>query len=259
MPPLSLILWGSATLLTLILLACLILRRQYHNFPLFGLYLVVNLTQTVVGIILYDSHGFTSAFTYQVAWTTQAVVMVARALAATEVGYLVLGSYKGVWALAVRIVGFCGLVVFLVALSAGRISYQSSVSTLEIGLEACIGTGIAGLFLFARYYDVCIAPPIALLGLGLGLLSCFKIFNDLLYERLSRTFGNAWNYGGSAAFVGVLLIWIWGFRKPAVVKSPEPALKPASVYASLIPQVNQRLSLLNQQLTRLWRLESPKP
>jgi len=95
-------------------------------------------------------------------------------------------------------------------------------------------------------------------GVGFGLFSCFRILNDLLYERLSRTFGNAWNYGGSAAFVAVMLVWIWALRKPVAIPMHEPQLRPATAYARLIPQVNERLVALNEQLAQIWHVESPK-
>jgi len=157
-PTFALALWAAATLLTLILLMRMIELRRYREYRLFSLYLTINLLQTVLGVVLYQVYGFASAFTYRIAWTSQAVVVVARALAVSEVGYLVLGKYKGVWALATRILAFSGLLSFCLALYAGRMSYQSSVTTLEIGLEACMATGLAGLFLFARYYPLVSRP-----------------------------------------------------------------------------------------------------
>ena len=257
-PTFALALWGAATLLTLILLVRIIELHRYREYPRFSLYLAINLLQTVLGVALYQVYGFASAFTYRIAWTSQAVVVVARALAVTEVGYLVLGKYKGVWALATRVLAFCGLLSFGLALYAGRVSYQSSVTTLEIGLEACMATGLAGLFLFARYYRIGISPELALVGVGFGLFSCFRILNDLLYEHLAGAFGNAWNYGGSAAFVAVMLVWIWALRKPVAIPIHEPQLRPATVYARLIPQVNERLVALNEQLAQIWQVESPK-
>jgi len=258
LPVFTLGLWGLATLLTLLLLARMVAFEQYHEFPLFCTYLTVNLLQTAVGVFLYQGYGFTSSSSYQIAWTTQAFVVVARALAAAEVCYLVLGKYKGVWALATRILTFCGLLVLGLALYFGRNGYTVGIATLEIGLEACIATWVAGLFLFARYYNVRVLPVTGLLGLGMGLLSCFKILNDLVFEQFARRYGDAWNHASMGAFAGILLIWIWAFRKSRVETVPEPTLRPSIVYASLIPQVNRQLAELNEHLTQLWKLESPK-
>jgi len=232
--------------------------NQCRDFPLFCVYLSINLLQTAVGVLLYQRYGFTSTFAYRIGWATQAFVVVARALAAAEVCYLILGKYKGVWALAARILSCCGLLVLSLALWFGRNGYQVGIATLEIGLEASIATCIAGLFLFARYYHIRILSMTGMLGLGLGMLSCFKILNDLVFERLAKRYGDAWNLASSGAFVAILLIWIWALRKPVSVRFPGPQLSPVKVYASLIPQVNRQLVELNERLTQLWHLESPK-
>jgi hypothetical protein len=257
-PPLTLFLWGLATLLTLILLTRNFVLHHVRQLPFLFLYLVVNLLQTIFLVLVYSGFGFGSETAYVLGWTTQGIVVFARSLAVVELCYLALGSFKGVWGLAARILGLAGLLVLCAALYFGRMNYQSVVSTFEIGLEACIATAITGLFLFARYYDVQIQPPTRLLGLGLGLLSCSKILNDLVFERLARTHGNAWNYASSSAFVGVLLVWIWALRKPFEERLPLPIFKSSDLYNSLIPQVNQRLAKLNDQLIQLWNPEPPK-
>jgi hypothetical protein len=259
MPTVTVVLWGLATVLTLFLLARTILFGQHRDFPFLALYLAANLAQTAIGIALYQGYGFSSSITYAVAWTIQGLVVLLRAFAAAEICHLVLGAYKGIWALAARILSFCGALVLGLALYFGRNGYDLGVITLEIGLEASIATGIAGLFLFARYYQVPVAPQPGLLGLGLGLFSCFKVLNDLLFERFARLHGVAWNCAAMLAFVGALSIWTWALRDRIAEKAPLPKLKSAQVYANLIPQVNHRLTELNEHLTRLWNLESPKP
>jgi len=257
-PPLTLFLWGLATLLTLILLARNFIFHQTRQLPFFNLYLVVNLLQTIFLVILYSGYGFGSETAYILGWTTQGVVVFARALAAVEICYLALGCFTGVWTLATRILALAGSLVLCVAIYFGRINYQSAVTTFEIGLEACIATAVAGLFLFMRYYDVHVQPATGLLGLGFGLLSCFKILNDLIFERLARVHGNGWNYASSSAFVVVLLTWIWALRNPFEERSRQPMLKSPDLYSSLIPEVNQRLATLNEHLIQMWNPEQPK-
>lgn len=258
LPLFTLGLWASATLLSILLLGRMFVFGQHRELPFFFGYLAVNLLQTAVGVFLYQVHGFTSSLSYKLAWTTQGLVVIARALAAAEVCYSVLGKYKGVWTLATGLLSFCGLLVLGLSLYFGRNGYSIGIATLEIGLEACIATCVAGLFLFARYYQVPVSAVNRLLGLGLGLLSCFKILNDLLFERLSKQYGSAWNHASVAAFAAILLIWIWALRKSVVAKVPEPKLRPAIVYANLMPQLNRQLADLNEQLTQFWNLESPK-
>jgi len=258
LPLLTLATWGSATLLTLICLCELFVHGQYRFYRLFTTYLMINLLQAVLGVLLYQNYGFDSRSAWYAIWTSQGVVVVARALAAAEICYLTLGNYKGVWALAARILTGCGALVVSLALIFGRHAYHFAVLILEIGLEASIATGIVGLFLFARYYGIQIVPATQRLGLGLGLLSCCKILNDVVVERFAKSYESTWTSVSLLLFVGVLLIWMWALREPVVLTLPEPRLRAAQAYASLMPQVNQRLRDLNEELTRLWRLESPE-
>lgn len=259
LPLTTLVLWGSATLLTLALLSQVVTLGQFRSYPFFALYLVVNLLQTIVGIFLYQGYGFNSHYAFVVAWTTQAFVVVARALAAAEVCHAILGRYKGIWGLAARVLSVCALISIGLSLYFGRHNYHIGTVTLEIALEACISTGIAGLFLFTKYYELHVAKGVGLLGLGLGLLSCARILNDVVFARFLGMTGTKWNEIASLTFVAVLVVWIWAVRHP--VPAVVPAVRQLSsgqIYADMIPAMNQRLAELNDQLTRLWRLEQPK-
>lgn len=256
-PTSTLVLWGSATLLTLVILAVLISSHHFSEYKFFGSYLLVNLLQTAIGFAAYHGYGFEGRWSYVIGWTTQGAVVVARALAATQICYLILGKYKGIWALAAKILRIAGGIVFVLAIYFGRSAYFRGIITLEVGLEACIATGIVGLFLFTHYYHVPVERIAGLLGLGLGLLSCFKILNDLMLERSAHTYGFAWNNASSAIFVCALGIWIWAVASPVTLKIPQPKLLTPGVYAHVMPGVNQRLASLNEQLTRLMQVRSP--
>ena len=258
LPTFTLISWGLATALTLFLLVQILLLRAHEKHRFFTVYLCANLLQTVVGVYLYRTYGFRTIYGYRVAWTTQAIVVIARGFAATEIGYRILGKFKGVWALAVRILIACGGIVLISTLYFGTRSYQLAFITLEMSLEAFIAAWIVGLLLFARYYAVPVESTAGMMGLGLGLLSCCKLLNDLVFERHAQAYLGTWNYVSSAAFVVILLLWNWVLRKPATHTVHEPQLNRVQVYQSLIPQVNLKLLELNRQLSQIWSAE-PKP
>jgi hypothetical protein len=186
-------------------------------------------------------------------------VVIARGLTTAEICYRILGKFKGVWALAIRLLIACGGTVLISTLYFGSKSYQLAVITLDMSLEGSIATWIVGLLLFARYYDVAVEQENRMIGLGLGLFSCCNLLNDLLFERYVRAYLNSWNYVSSAAFIGILLLWTWVLRRPVTCAGPEPHLNSVQVYQLLIPQVNRKLSALNQQLSQFWRAESSKP
>jgi hypothetical protein len=259
LPIFSLVTWGLATLLTLILLGRIVSLGQYRDYPLFTAYLLCNLLQTVVGVYLYQWYGFSSMSAFRIGWTTQAFVVVARALAAAEVCHHILGRFRGVWAMSSRMLVVCGALVLAAAVYFGRGGYQFAVMTLEIGLESFIATWVVGLFCFARYYQVQIPETVRMLGLGLGLHSVVKVLNDVVFERLVKAYLIEWNYVATSAFLAVLAIWIWGLWRPVEAGVSEPVTSGLNVYRELMPQVNRRLLELNEQLGQLWQTESRRP
>jgi hypothetical protein len=258
LPVFTLVTWGLAILLTLALLARMIALGQHRVYPLFTIYLACNLFQAAIIGYLYQWFGFASMRAYRIAWTTQAFAVVARAFAATEVGHQILGKFKGVWAMSARVLLVCGVLVLCAALYFGRNGYQFAVITIEMGLESLIATWIVGLFCFARYYEVQIATATGLLGLGLGLNSCFRILNDVVFERFMKSYLTAWNHASLLVFVAILLIWIGALRKPVPAQVSELQLSAGHEYEALMPQVNGRLMELNDQLSRLWHTESTR-
>jgi len=246
--------------LTLFLLVRIFLHRMYRRYPFFTFYLGANLLQTAVLSFLYQPYGFSdTTHGCGSAWATQAFVVVARGFAAAEVSYRILGKFKGVWALAMKTLIACGAIVLISTLYFGTRSYPLAVITLEMSLEGFIATWIVGSLLFARYYEVPVEPAAGMVGLGLGLLSCCRLLNDLVFERHVQAYLDVWNYVSGVAFLCVLLLWNWYMRGPATQTAHDPQLNTVQVYQSLIPQVNRKLAELNQQLSRFWRTESPKP
>jgi len=259
LPRIDLVLWATTTLVALILLALIISRRLDREFPFLTAYLGINLLQTVLQLVLYQLYGFQSELTYAAVWASQAVVVLARTLATAEFCYQVLGPYIGVWALAIRILLSCGALVLGFALYFGKDGFRYGVMKLEIASEVFVATLVVGTFLFARYYEAPLARSAVLVGLGFGLNSCLKIFNDAILARYFRGYMALWNEVGMTAFAGVLLLWVFAMRAAVVSQVPKPELHTVYVYRSLAPRMNQRLAELNELLVRLCRLEQPKP
>jgi hypothetical protein len=258
LPILTLALWGLATVLTLFLLGQIVVSEQYRSHPLFTLYLIINLLQTAAGVIAYQKYGFVSPQTYWIVWTSQGIVAVARAVVVGEVCYQILAKFTGIWAMAVRILSLSAFGALILALYFGRRGYDVGIFALEIALEASMATLIAGLFLFVQYYRVPLTRSTGLLAFGLGLLSCSKILNDVVFERFLKITGSSWNYVSSAAFLGILAVWIWALRELVPATTPDPKITTSQVYANMMPSVNRQLAQLNEQLTQLWHLDRPK-
>jgi hypothetical protein len=258
LPTLDLALWAATTLVGLVLISLIFVRRLYREFPFLTTYLGVNLLQTFTQVVVYQVYGFESDVTYSVVWGSQAVVVLSRALATGEFCYRVLGRYVGIWALAMRILLVCGAMVLGLSLYFGKDGFRYGVMTLEIASESAIATLVVGTFLFAKYYEALMQLNAVLLGLGLGINSCLKILNDAVLSRYWASYAGMWNEVGMVAFAGVLLLWIFAVRATEPVAVPEPERLPVEVYRSLAPHMNRRLADLNEQLVHLFNLEQPK-
>jgi hypothetical protein len=258
LPRLDLYLWAITTLVALILFFLIIGRRLDREFPFLSAYLGVNLVQTIAQVFVYQFYGFDSDVTYRSVWASQAVVVVARSLATGEFCFRVLGHYRGVWALAIRILLSCAAVVLGLSLYFGKDGFQYGVMTLEMASEAFVATLVVGTFVFVRHYDAMLERSAMLLGLGLGLNSCLRILNDAVLSRYYSDYSRVWNDVGMVMFSGVLVLWIFAMRAVETVRVPQPELQPVDVYRSLAPQMNRRLAELNQKLIHLWKLEQPK-
>jgi hypothetical protein len=230
-----------------------------HEFPFLTIYLGANLLQTAGQLFLYHFYGFESHVTYLAVWGSQAVIVTARALATCEFCFRVLGHYRGVWALAMRILLSSGALVLGLTLAFSRDGFRYAVMTLEMASEAFIATIVVGTVLFARHYDAEIGPSALLLGLGFGLNSCLKILNDALLSRYWRNYSGAWNEIAMVGFAAVLVLWVFAMRAAATEYVPRPELHPAEVYRVMAPQMNRKLAELNNELVRMLKPRRPEP
>jgi len=243
-----------------LLLFGLILGKQLdREFPFLTIYLGANLLQTVVQLFLYQLYGFQSHVAYLAVWSSQGVIVTARALAACEFCYRVLGHYRGVWALAIRILLACGSLVLGLTLVFSRDGFRYAVMTLEIASEAFIATIAVGTVLFACHYRAQMGQSALLLGLGFGLNSCLKILNDAFLSRYWRNYSGMWNEVAMIGFAGVLVLWVFAMRAAATEYVLRPELQPAEVYRVMAPHMNRKLAELNDQLVRLLKAERQKP
>jgi hypothetical protein len=247
------LLWAANTGVEILLLVVLGVRRNYRGYPAFTFYIAMNLTQAAILYATYRRWGFSSVALWRVGWGTQAAVVCARAVAVAEVCRHLLGPYRGIWALARRILLACAAFVLLYSGLAARHQWKLALSSADRGLELSIAAVIVVLFLFARYYDVRIERTDRLLAIGLCLYSCFRALNDTILERYLNGYAMLWSVLGLLAFFASLLLWTWALRKSLAETASEEDLLPLGVYQTIAPQINLRLRLLNEQLCQIWK------
>jgi len=259
LPALDLVLWAVTTLGGLLLFGLILDKQLDREFPFLTIYIGANLLQTALQLFFYQLYGFQSHVTYLAVWSSQAVIVTARALAACEFCHRVLGHYRGVWALAIRVLLACGALVVGLTLAFSRDGFRYAVMTLEMASEAFIATIAVGTVLFARHYHAQMGQSVLLLGLGFGLNSCLKILNDAFLSRYWRNYSGMWNEVAMVGFAGVLVLWVFAMRAAATEYVPRPELQPAEVYRVMAPHMNRKLAELNDQLVRLLKAVRQKP
>src|SRR5215467_38465 len=227
LPRIDLALWAATTAVAVVLFCLILARRLELEFPFLTAYLGVNLLQTLAQVVVYETYGFNSRVTYAAVWSSQAVVVVARALATFEFCHALLGRYVGVWALAKRLLLFASAMVLALSVYFGKDGFRYGVMTLEMGSEAFIATLVVGTFVFAKHYGAQMGRNLVFLGLGFGLYSCTKIVDDAILTRFWHSYAGSWNEVAMASFVVVLALWIFAMRASSKVPVPQAELASA--------------------------------
>jgi hypothetical protein len=247
--------WALNTTMSVVLLALLLVRKNYRTYPGFTFYILVNLALSVSLFVIYRRFGFYSKASWLFAWGMTAVTICARALAVAEVCRHVLSCYAGIWTLARRLLLVCAALVLLYSGVAVRYQWKLALPTVERGLELAIAAVIVVLFLFARYYDLQTGRTDRLLAIGFCLYSCFRVLNDTISDRYLFDYAVLWSLVGTLAFFASLSIWSWALRKSRTNTAAKQELLPLGVYQSFAPQINLRLQFLNDQLGKIWNSE----
>ncbi len=241
------------------LLVLLGVRKNYRIFPAFSLYILLNLALGILAFVLYRRWGFFSQEAWRIAWGMQALVLCARAAAVAEVCKHLLGRYRGVWALAWRVLLACAAIVLLYSSLAARLRFTFALPKAERSLELAIATVIVAVFVFARHYGVEAQPADRSLAVGFCLYSCFGVLNNTILDRFLDSYVPLWNLLGMLAYLGSLVLWSWALREKLPEREIEPKMLPEGVYRTLTPEINERLEMLNENLKQFWYPEVRRP
>jgi hypothetical protein len=249
--------WGLCFALQIALLCLILARRHYLNFPAFTAYLAGSIAQGIVQFEFYRHFGYESDRSRIPVWTVQAVVTLLRCVAVLEVCRHVFAGYRGIWALIWRVLLFSVPLVIVLTLMSSTSRLDTRIFYADRAASLAISMVIVAVVLFARFYQVEAVEPTRSLAIGFFLFSCFTLINDTVLETWWSAYGSMWAFLGTCAFIASLVIWGWAFRNaPVVVEAPQ--LIPADVYQELSPEVNRRLSALNDRLRKLGRPKEPR-
>jgi len=153
----------------------------------------------------------------------------------------------------------CVVVIAFLAMTLGNQDFHLRILYADRTVSLAVAFVVVALLLFARYYQVQAEEPARSIAVGFFLYSCFVVLNDTVLERLPDAYYTIWNFLGTVAFTASVLVWGWALRHSAAETAAAPEMLPASVYRTLSPEVNSRLSILNERLSRLSRGEEHRP
>jgi hypothetical protein len=252
--------WALSILLQLTLFVLLFIKGNFKRLPVLTAYITLNLCQAAYLILLYSSAGSTLRPFKFVAWSTEAVTLVFQGLAAAEALRLVLGLYPGIWALSWRILAFISaiLLAYIARHAAGN--YHWALLEADRGYHLIFAVAIICCFLLLRYYTVAVPSPYKLLLGGFCFYSCASILvNTLFQDILFRDYADyepIWQFASVLSFAIVQGIWIVALRKSLATDTRPPAFSSDEIYQQLSPELDRRLQLINEKLTRIWKLEA---
>ena len=252
------VLLGITFLLNAGLVTLLLSRKNHKVFPFFFCYVLLNVIQGIALLAAYRVWGFTSLPSILVAWGTQLLVVVVRALAVAEMCYQVLAKYQGVWKHARLLLLVGAGVIAALACGFSRGNWRSAILSFDRGLELAMASTIVLLFVFAKYYEVRLEPAVRTLATGFFLFSGFQVLNNTIAERWLFHSTVLWNLLGTLTFLASLLLWTWALRLTFQHATPVPKLLPGDHYRAMSPAINARLKSLNERLGHFWRTEGEK-
>ena len=251
--------WGITVAAECLLIGILILRGSFREYPMFLSYISVSLLQSLLLFLTYKVWGYSTYPAWASAWGSQIIVLTFRALAVGEICYRLFQSYRGIWELIRRVLLVSAAIVLLYAAIVARHNWFAIMPNLQRSLDLAMATGLVGLFLFARYYQVQPTPALGALALGFLLFSSFGVLNATVLEGSRLSYGALWTLLQMVAFLASVLIWSRALWQPSVVAKGIPMLPSSDLYQVLAPEVNLKLRHLNGQLSRFWKVEAKQP
>jgi hypothetical protein len=250
------LLWGLATFLELLLCVLVVWRGLHRRLPFFSAYLALAFASGILVWWAYYFLNYGSWAAWYFSWTVQGMILVARGLVIAELCRVSLRAYRGIWALAWRLL--CAIALFLLVSAAINAREHadhlaSFVQAGERGLELAAAVVLLSLFLICRYYQIRIEHAPRVIAFGLCFHSLIQVLNNSFMAEWLALYVPWWNGIRLASFQVALVIWLLALRKPLPAAAPAPALLPQTVYDELSPQLNYRLRVLNQRLLEILR------
>lgn len=255
-------LWGASILVELVVCVLLFLRGYFRRLPFFTAYIILNLCQAIFLYVVYHRPDPNSHITYYVAWSSEAVTLVARLCATVEVLRLVLRQYRGIWALTWRLLALiCPMVLIFVALESRQDAFWIVIEA-DRGYHLVFAVALILCLAIMHYYPIAVEPSYKTLLSGLCWYSCAKILINSLLEgflyQQQAQYSPIWQTLAMTSYLAVLLLWTSALAYPLPAVQKQPAMLADSVYSNFSVEINRRLRTINRQLMNFWKIEGPQ-
>jgi hypothetical protein len=261
----------------ILLCALVYLRNLQQRLPFFTTHSTLLLMSTMGIALVYHRFGFRSTPSYNAYWITAGLIILARGFAIAELCRHELRAYRGVWALAWRILALLA-VIFLGHAAAdawGQLDRFAIYGlTIERDVEMSSIVILLTMLLISRYYRLTLEPLHKWIAVGMSLVCVADIVNNTILRdaftgplsswfHLAHSFSWAgmrsqvesandlWNMIRTSGLIVSMSIWCYALRKPLPAPAKDPVLLPAEVYRELSPAVNLRLRAFNDRLLEL--------
>jgi len=257
-----LVLWACSAVAQLLVLVLLFSKVNFRKVPFFTVYVALNLCQVAFLVVVYSIWGSSNSGTGMIlAWYSECVTLLVQALATTEILRVTLRPYQGIWGLVWRALAFTStLVVLIVALATRGDWITAKWFELNRGYHLTFAAAVIACLLLVRYYSIQVPAAYKMILGGFCLYSCTEILiNTVLQGFLKKSFDAyqpIWQSSTMLSFIVVLFIWVAALWKPLPVEARQAPPSSDSIYQRLSPEINERLSELNEKLLRLWKMEA---
>lgn len=252
--------WAASFLVQFVLCLLLVIRGHFRALPAFTLYVACNLLQAVLLLLIYRDVGFIASAAIFVSWISQAVVLAVKGLVVVEICNRILRPYRGIWALAWRLLLGAALLVLLIAAAEAFFSPRLAALIAHRGLELAIAVALVGLLVLARHYSIPAHPVFKALAAGFCLYSCLVVIVNLVVEqwlvRLEPRLASletTWNGVLLVAYILTLVYWSVALRHPLPASEAKPALLSDSEYREFSFEIHSSLRVLNDRLAEMLR------
>jgi len=258
-------LWLLSIALQALLFALLFWRGANRRLPLFAVYVSCQLITSFVGWVIVREYGFWSYATYDFGWIEIGILIVAEWLVTAELCWRGFRAYRGIWALAWRLL--LGLFAILLVHAAwGAIEHSDRIGALVLALHRDLALASAVILVamlsVERHYQLELEQLEGWIAIGFCAYFITVVLSNSLLIQWYMTHWPAfsanapsqasleawWNGIQLAVFDVALGAWCFALRKPLPAPKPEPVLLPHETYGELAPAINYRLRALNARL-----------